>query len=242
MPLGGLCLIGGNICWSLSVRWDRMDTRHRQRRFRQLLTGLVGFLTLAAGPQMGNAQVQWSRTTIPPNSLYFNVFAGESLYDDDTLLDDELTFGARIGYVFLPHLSVEGDVAFSPSSFVRDVTVATDGRRQDLPEGTDVDNWLYTGAVRFTLDLWEERQQIIPFVKVGGGALTLNLSGSETDTTTEPVFIWGGGVEFLVRSRYTLRVEYRGVLGSFDENFPTTDTFLTSEITLGVGIHFPLGR
>lgn len=87
-----------------------------------------------------------------------------------------------------------------------------------------------TGSLVFNLPS-RASSRLSPYVVVGGGALMFEPTGSQFDTVSgaqsqaKGVFVYGVGVNYAIRKRLSLRVEYRGlVYGTPDFGFGVLST------------------
>lgn len=210
----------------------------------------LAFLLLLVPPIYG--QASWERAKVPVNRVYLSGFAGVNLFQEKIEIGDEAIFGGRIGWTFAKHLALEGEVSWSPASYdteeqSRRILLGSGGSPVVLNRGEDVgvDHFLFTGSVVLNLDFWGEDQWLVPFVQAGGGVTILDDDRDLEQHTTEPVFVFGGGLNVFVHSSVALRAEYKGQVASFDEKVPAAsagDTFFTSEVTGSITVYLPFSR
>ncbi len=127
-------------------------------------------------------------------------FVGGQLFDVGDQFSDigaefqtEANFGGRYQYSLTERWAVEGNFLFSP------------GNTELLSAGisdVDVDAYYYTGGVVYKI---LTKSRFTPYVTGGAGAVTLDVSGANTDTKFVGTF--GGGVSYDVG---------RGIGVSFD--------------------------
>jgi outer membrane immunogenic protein len=90
--------------------------------------------------------------------------------------------------------------------------------------------------------------RLSPYLLAGGGALLFDPTGNLSDTVfgaqsqTKGVFVYGAGVNYAIRKRISLRVEYRGlVYGTPDfgfSGFKTNSITHTAQPSVGLAFRF----
>ena len=104
----------------------------------------------------------------------------------------------------------------------------------------------FTGGLVFALPVVKRR--FSPYLLTGGGILLFDPTGSDTNnvfgsqTQARGVFQYGGGVDYPILRRVSLRAEYRGLIYSTpDFSFSTLRTNSithTAEPSIGLAFHF----
>ncbi len=150
----------------------------------------------------------------------FSAFAGAQWLDVADQIDSigdnvetELNLGARYQYNFTPHIGLEGNFMYSPAQheFL--------GPKDAGIGSSDIDAFYYGGNLVYNIT---PESNVIPFLTVGAGAVTLKVDETDPDTSelsgreTKFAASVGGGVLFAVNERFGLRFEIRDYIYRVD--------------------------
>jgi opacity protein-like surface antigen len=153
------------------------------------------------------------------------------------------TGGFLVSYRYHLHhgLSVEGAYGFNRNT--QKFSYSTEQWR--IP----TNNHQFTGALVQTLPSFG-KARFSPYILVGGGAYALNPMGGQSNTVTlsgaqtqtKGAFLYGGGVNYAMLRRMSLRFEYRGLLYSAPSfgfsAFDTGSATHSAQPSVGVAFHF----
>ena len=181
---------------------------------RRLTMMLVAFLLLAAGP----AAAAEMRT------FELGVFGGFYFADDDAGVDDDVVFGARLGYSFTPIHEMELVVDRVNTTF-------------DSPSFGELDEEFTSVSLRWVFNFPVPSGRFVPYGAVGLGNMNdeVDLPGGGTSEDDDTLFTMGGGFRSFFGDNMALRVE--GRLKGFETFEVDQDNF---EIT--VGLTWALGQ
>jgi OOP family OmpA-OmpF porin len=151
------------------------------------LRGAIGIGLLAVlvcAPSVGWAQMKAGSVTLSP-------MIGGYVFDEDQELDDDIAYGLGLGYNITQRLAAEVMLNY----------VATDQRKH----GEDVNLYAYhlSGLYHFNPD-----GVFVPYLAVGGGALTLHQE-SGGYWNTDWLINGGGGFKFFFNEALALRGDVR---------------------------------
>lgn len=117
--------------------------------------------------------------------------------------------GAQLGLRLSPNLSLVGNVAYGSSDLQVGVPILG-----GLRVGTS-SSWLYDAGLELRLPLGAGTP-VTPFVQVGGGAITTQLSGGPLEVRrTNAAFNAGGGVDVAIGRSLGLRLGVKDYVGRF---------------------------
>jgi OOP family OmpA-OmpF porin len=158
--------------------------------------------------------------------FYLVPFGGVTVFDSDLKyptapLADELNFGGRVGYQWLPWLGVEAGAGYTPT-------------HEDIAGGKDVDFYHFSGDFMFTpfQGRWGG-----PFLMAGAGGSNLKVSESGPDTDQGNAEV-GGGVQFWFSDGVGARIEARDLMWMNKDELTDIETHT---LVLGAGITIALG-
>lgn len=154
-------------------------------------------------------------------------FVGYQFFESDQNLEDDLTYGVRLGYSITPHWAIEGAVSWVNSS-VDDNSILGQDEGQYRSPTDDVDLMLYQldALYHFRPD-----HKFSPYVVGGYGAADYSPSMSDKDMST---FNLGVGAKYWLADNLALRFEVRDHLVGevFSESYHNVST------TVGVSFAF----
>lgn len=104
-------------------------------------------------------------------------------FDFATSIEDNYLFGAAVGYHFNQHLQAEGTFGWVPTNLIfltRLKLLATASPWLGSRSSQNADLLVYYGSLNFNLPVG--RSRFIPYVSVGGGAMTYKFEGSQSET------------------------------------------------------------
>jgi opacity protein-like surface antigen len=204
------------------------------------LLATVGVLSsIAAFAQVGATVGAASRTDVAV-SLY-GAFSGTTTGNGAQQSPANSAGGLlEVRYIKNPIFGLEGAYAFNHADRTYNSLVSppcpTGSTCTSLPASIKANAHEVTGDWVVSLKVANLR----PFALAGGGLL-LNVPSSgqtNTGTSTKPVFVYGGGLDWGLLPHLGLRLQYRGNLyhaPNLDQLFNSTGTFThTAEPTIGV--------
>ena len=181
-----------------------------------LALGVLPFVSLAA-----HAQVTEGSYSLSP-------YVGQNLIHNRQNLDDSLVYGARLGYAFTPHFSLEGALGFVDTN-VEDTTItgAREGRYRSPVDDVEVNFYNLDALYHFHPD-----QRFNPYLVAGLGAARYSPEIADKDMAT---FNFGLGAKYWFNDNLGLRFDLRDyVVGEvFQESF--------NNIQATVGLAFAFG-
>ncbi len=205
------------------------------------------------------AQVCSGQTDVAA-SLYgaFSGTTGPTDHNNNTLQAPSNAAGGlfEFRHIFLPVLGFEATYSYNRANQVyrnyfnaHNTTLCPPGPGCPVPPPSSVP--VSANAHEFTAD-WipsKTKGTLRPFGVLGVGVLLDVPSGGQSNTTTvtEPVFVYGVGLDWARWKRFGLRLQYRGnlynsphMLTSFYPNLTPNDApMLTNEPMLGVYFRLP---
>lgn len=185
--------------------------------------GSLAFVFLIASPSAAQVNVEltpWYGLTLPTGQL---CCGGEVLDLGDgqlRLTSQELEPAPAIGIalgVRRGSLGVEGSLAFAPTKQTDDVGFRFEG--VNIPvSNAEQSVVLYSASV-----LWYPGSNPIfePYLAIGAGGRTLSKAdvfGGWKDNTADLTIGFGGGVRFHYNDRFSIRIDARDWVSSFDWN------------------------
>lgn len=155
-------------------------------------------------------------------------FVGYHFFESDQNLQDDLTYGVRLGYSFTPHWAVEGAVSWVNSSVDDNSIIATDEGQFGSPVG-DVDLMLYQldALYHFRPD-----NKFSPYAVGGYGAADYSPSIADKDMSA---FNLGVGAKYWLSDNLALRFELRDHLVGevFSESYHNISTTVGASFAFG---------
>jgi hypothetical protein len=187
---------------------------------RPVLAGLAVLLLLLLGASPALAQP--ARPAHLTRGFEFGFYFNQNAFDDSALLDDEVGFGARFGYLVTPDHELE---------FLFDGVGTHD--TPDPGDHVDVSNFQMAYVYNFT------RSGVVPYITAGVGFLSADhdFKGTETDF----LYSFGGGVRFFLAHTFYVRFEARQNLWTGDGQVFFQDDHLSMfNVDFGIGWRFPI--
>ncbi len=186
---------------------------------RRILPGLAVSLTLMfASP----ALAQPARPANFTRGYEFGFYFAQNAFDDDALLDDEVGFGGRFGYLVTPDHEIE---------FLFDGVSTNDALFPS--DHVDVTNFQMAYLYNFT------RSGVVPYITAGLGFLTADHDyyGTETDLS----YSFGGGVRLFLGHTFYVRFEARQNYWTGDgQAFFDGERLSMFNADFGIGWRFPI--
>jgi OmpA-OmpF porin, OOP family len=170
------------------------------------------------------AQVREGTVEISPFAGY--LFGGEfargttSVFDFRVDVDDDATYGLRLGYNITDNFEIEAQASHTATQFVT-------GNNELFGNGSDnlgdLDIDYFMGYMTFNFG----HRRAVPYVTVGAGAARLdpNIPGSNARRDTRFTGSLGVGVKAFVNPHFGLRFDGRGYATSLDNNRRRDDRF-----------------
>ncbi|UCH81232.1 MAG: outer membrane beta-barrel domain-containing protein, partial [Nitrospiraceae bacterium] len=124
---------------------------------------------------------------------------GGYIFDDDQSINSDPTYGVVLGYNISERLSIEGAFNY----------VDTDVRSATLSNEVKAYVYRLEGLYHFMAD-----KDVLPYIAVGAGAITLDADGGDNDT--DILANYGAGIKFFLTESLALRTGVRHVI-SFDD-------------------------
>lgn len=171
-------------------------TMRQTPKYRFALPTAIPMLSLALAASLpAQAQTEVGQFDLSP-------FAGYHMFENDQNLEDDFTYGVRLGYSFTPKWSVEGAVSFVDTQ-VDDasLTGATEG--QFSSPADNVDLMLYQVDVLYHL---RPGSKFSPYLVGGYGAADYSPSISDKHMTA---FNVGAGAKYWLADNLALRFDVR---------------------------------
>ena len=168
-------------------------------------------------------------------------FVGGQLFDVSDQFDDfaasfqtELNVGARYQYNFTPHWGAEGSFLYSPGN--------TELIRAPIDTDVNVDSYYYSGNVVYN---FLPAKKFVPFATGGVGAVSLDVSGGNTENYL--TFNFGGGALYRLSPRIMVRFDVRDYVYTVDSlgagsvealSLPTNFDETIHDLSLNGGVTF----
>jgi OOP family OmpA-OmpF porin len=145
----------------------------------------------------------------------FNVrpFGGVTVFEGNQDLDTTYTYGLGAGYNITRNLGAEFTFNHADSDA--------------HGNSSEVEAYLYKLDVSYS---FLEDGPLVPYVALGGGAVTWDPELGETDT--DPLFNWGGGAKYFFNDKVALQADLRHI-AAFDDN---ANNFMGT-----LGLNFQIG-
>jgi len=163
----------------------------------KLLAAAGGAVLLSmSAPASANVEVG---ATAGPHMFSPNNEIGVADRQDATSLRNSVLFGIRLGFTFNDMLGIEAEVGAIPS--------------EDKQVVYDVWTAVYRAHLIAQFGAANPKTKLVPFVVLGGGALSVVSSDNETriNKDTDPEFYIGAGVKYRVDNGWGLRFDLRAI-------------------------------
>jgi opacity protein-like surface antigen len=189
-------------------------------KLRVCIFVLIAVATAAAA----HAQVREGTVEISPFAGY--LFGGEfargttSAFDFRVDVDDEATYGIRLGYNITENFELEAQASHTETAFVTDDDELFGDDGEDLGD-LDIDYFL--GYMTFNFG----HRRAVPYVTVGAGVARLDpeIPGSNARRDTRFTGSLGIGVKAFVNPHFGLRFDGRGYATSLGDRNGDDDFF-----------------
>lgn len=155
--------------------------------------------------------------SISPFAGGYNFEAEQRRVPGYFLRQDRTIYGLRLGYDFTDHFAAE--------------VVGSYIDAENSTSHTDVDVWSY--HLDFLYNFMPQ-SRFVPYLAVGGGAMTFNPSGND-NSFTDGAFNAGGGVKLFLTESVALRLDGRYVIDRSYKNFDNWE--YTGGLTFVFGGH-----
>ena len=126
---------------------------------------------------------------------------GGYIFDDDQSINSDPAYGIVLGYNITERIGIEGAFNY----------VDTDTRSAGTKSSVAAYVYRLEGLYHFMAD-----KDVLPYIAVGGGAITLDVDGSDKDT--DFLADYGAGIKYFLTDSLAFRVGVRHII-SFDDTY-----------------------
>jgi opacity protein-like surface antigen len=185
---------------------------------------IVVFIAAAMAAAAASAQVREGTVEISPFAGY--LLGGEfargttSVFDFRVDVDDEATYGIRLGYNITDSFEIEAQASHTETAFVTDDDELFGDEGDDLGD-LDIDYFL--GYMTFNFG----NRRAVPYVTLGAGVARLDPDVPSSDARRDTRFTGslGVGVKAFVNPHFGLRFDGRGYATSLGDRDRDDDFF-----------------
>ena len=186
----------------------------------------VSILVLTAAFISGAASAQIREGTVEISPFVGYLFGGEfargttSAFDFRVDVDDDATYGLRLGYNITDNFEIEAQGSHTETKFVTDNDVLFGGGSENLGD-LDIDYFL--GYMTFNFG----HRRAVPYVTIGAGVARLDpdIPNSNARRDTRFTGSLGVGVKAFVTPHFGMRFDGRGYATSLGNHHRRDDRF-----------------